>query len=73
MNTPNETSRKSAPETATLSVRDLHVQHGNTQVTTTHLRVVEVRGEDNLFFIRGAVPGANGGVVIIRKAVVGKK
>lgn len=48
-------------------------QHGNTQVTTTHLRVVEVRGEDNLIFVRGAVPGANGGVVIIRKAVVGKK
>lgn len=48
-------------------------QHGNTRVTTTQLRVVEVRGEDNLIFIRGAVPGASGGVVIIRKAAVGKK
>ncbi|MSQ47461.1 MAG: 50S ribosomal protein L3 [Deltaproteobacteria bacterium] len=48
-------------------------QHGNTRVTTTQLRVVEVRGEDNLIFIRGAVPGASGGVVIIRKATVGKK
>ena len=45
MNTPNETSRKSAPETATLSVRDLHVQHGNTQVlrgVTFHANVGEV-------------------------------
>ena len=47
-------------------------QYGNTRVTTTHLRVVEVRGEDNLIFIRGAVPGASGGVVIIRKAAVRK-
>ena len=48
-------------------------QYGNTRVTTAHLRVVDVRGEENLLFIRGAVPGARGGVVIIRKAAVGKK
>lgn len=48
-------------------------QYGNARVTTTHLRVVDVRGEDNLLFIRGAVPGAAGGVVIIRKATLEKK
>jgi large subunit ribosomal protein L3 len=48
-------------------------QYGNTRVTTAHLRVVDVRPEENLLFIRGAVPGAPGGVVIIRKAAIGKK
>jgi large subunit ribosomal protein L3 len=48
-------------------------QYGNARVTTAHLRVVDVRGEENLLFIRGAVPGAPGGVVIIRKIAVEKK
>jgi large subunit ribosomal protein L3 len=48
-------------------------QYGNARMTAAHLRVVEVRGEENLLFIRGAVPGATGGVVIIRKAAMGKK
>src|SRR5262245_19452366 len=30
-------------------------QYGNTRVTTAHLRVVEVRPEENLLFIRGSV------------------
>lgn len=48
-------------------------QYGNTRVTVTHLRVVDVRAEENLLFIRGAIPGAPGGVVVIRKAAIGKK
>ena len=48
-------------------------QYGNARVTAAHLRVVDVRGEENLLFVRGAVPGAAGGVVIIRKAAAGKK
>jgi large subunit ribosomal protein L3 len=48
-------------------------QYGNARVTAAHLRVADVRGEENLLFIRGAVPGAPGGVVIIRKAAGGKK
>jgi len=40
---------------------------GNVRVTTTNLQVVEVRGEEDLIFIRGAIPGARGGTIVIRK------
>jgi len=34
-----------------------------------NLAVVQVRGEDNLLLVAGAVPGPKGGLVIIRKAL----
>jgi large subunit ribosomal protein L3 len=34
-----------------------------------NVRVVRVLPEQNLVLVRGAVPGANGGVVMIRKSV----
>lgn len=40
---------------------------GATRATTRHLRVVAVRPEENLILIRGAVPGARGGLVVVRK------
>lgn len=40
---------------------------GNERVTVGNLQVVEVRGDEDLIFIRGAVPGARGGTVLIRK------
>lgn len=42
-------------------------QMGNKRVTAQGLRVVEVRPDVNLIFVRGAVPGAIGGQVLIRK------
>ena len=42
---------------------------GNVQVTTRNLAVVQVRPDDNLLLVRGAVPGANGGIVVVRKAL----
>lgn len=42
-------------------------QMGNEQVTNAHAEVVYVDMEKNLIGIKGAVPGANGGLVIIRK------
>jgi large subunit ribosomal protein L3 len=44
-------------------------QMGNKQVTVQNLRVVQVRGEDNALLVRGAVPGPNGGLVMVRKAI----
>jgi large subunit ribosomal protein L3 len=38
-------------------------------VTTLNLRVVKADPERNLLLIRGAVPGPNGGLVMIRSAV----
>jgi large subunit ribosomal protein L3 len=40
---------------------------GNARVTIENLQVLEVRADDNLIFIRGAVPGATGATIIIRK------
>ncbi|MBI1830866.1 MAG: 50S ribosomal protein L3 [Planctomycetes bacterium] len=41
-------------------------QYGNTQVTVRNLDVVKVDAENNLLIVRGAIPGPNGGLVIIR-------
>jgi large subunit ribosomal protein L3 len=43
-------------------------QYGNDRMTALHLRVVEVRPEANLLLVHGAVPGARGGIVLVRKA-----
>ena len=42
---------------------------GNEKVSTQNLEVVEIRAEENLLLIRGAVPGAKRGVVILRPAI----
>ncbi|MBM4261327.1 MAG: 50S ribosomal protein L3 [Deltaproteobacteria bacterium] len=44
---------------------------GDEQVSTQNLEVVDVRAEQNLMLIRGAVPGVKQGVVILRRAVKG--
>jgi len=41
---------------------------GNERVTQQGLRVVQVDMERNLLLVRGAVPGANGGLVLISKS-----
>jgi large subunit ribosomal protein L3 len=40
---------------------------GQDQVTVRNLKVVRVEAEKNLLIIRGAIPGAGGGYVVIRK------
>jgi large subunit ribosomal protein L3 len=42
---------------------------GSSRVTTQNLRVVQVRPEENLIFVRGSVPGPNGGIVVVREAL----
>jgi large subunit ribosomal protein L3 len=42
---------------------------GNEKVTTLNLRVVSVDAERGLVLVRGAVPGPNGGLVVVRDAV----
>ncbi len=44
-------------------------QMGNAQVTTQNLEIVRVDAERNLLLIKGAVPGAPGGDVVVRPAV----
>ncbi len=41
---------------------------GAERVTVQRLKVIESRSDENLLFIRGAVPGAANGVVVVRKS-----
>jgi large subunit ribosomal protein L3 len=45
---------------------------GADRVTTRNLKVVQIDVENNLLVLHGAVPGAPGGYVVVRKAVAKK-
>jgi large subunit ribosomal protein L3 len=45
---------------------------GADRVTVRNLKVVQVDADNNLLVVRGAVPGAPGGYLIIRKAIAAK-
>ena len=42
-------------------------QLGNVRITARNLKVVRVDGENNLLLLHGAVPGPNGGYLIVRE------
>lgn len=44
---------------------------GMERVTIQNLEVVEVRASENLILVKGAIPGANGGLVVLRQAAKG--
>ena len=48
-------------------------RYGNERVTIRNLEVVEVDTENNLLVVRGGVPGARGGLLLIRSAKAPKK
>jgi len=41
---------------------------GTARVTVRNLEIVEVDAEDNVILVKGAVPGPNGGYVVVRRA-----
>jgi large subunit ribosomal protein L3 len=43
-------------------------QMGNEQVTVRNLEIVSVDPEDNVIAVKGAIPGPNGGYVMVRRA-----
>jgi large subunit ribosomal protein L3 len=45
---------------------------GGDRVTVRNLKIVQVDAENNLLVIRGAIPGAPGGYVVVRKAIAAK-
>ncbi len=47
--------------------------HGVDRVTIQNLRVMDVAPEKNLLLLKGAVPGANGGLLIVRPAAKGPR
>jgi large subunit ribosomal protein L3 len=45
---------------------------GGARVTTRNLKVVSVDADNHLLVLRGAVPGAPGGIIVVRRAVARK-
>jgi large subunit ribosomal protein L3 len=45
---------------------------GDERVTVQNLKVVQVRPEEGVILLSGAVPGANGGYVVVRPAIKGQ-
>ncbi len=41
-------------------------RYGNSQVTVRNLKIVRIDADNNIVLVRGAVPGPNGGVIMIR-------
>lgn len=41
---------------------------GSERVTVQRLKVIDARPEENLLFVRGAVPGGENGLVVVRKS-----
>jgi large subunit ribosomal protein L3 len=41
---------------------------GNSRVTCRNLEIVEVNADEHIILVRGAVPGPNGGYVIVRRS-----
>ena len=48
--------------------RKLPGRMGGVRVTAPRVKVLEVRPDENLIFLKGPIPGANGGIVFIRKS-----
>jgi large subunit ribosomal protein L3 len=44
---------------------------GDAQVTVRNLEIVGVDTEENMIMVKGAVPGPNGGYVVLRRAKSG--
>ena len=51
-------------------------RHGNANITTQNLEIADIKSDQNLMLIKGAIPGANRGYVIVKPALkkkAGKK
>ncbi|NTY00214.1 50S ribosomal protein L3 [Deinococcus sp. JMULE3] len=46
---------------------------GMDRITVQNLEVVEIRADENIILVKGAIPGANGGLVVLRQAAKGGK
>jgi len=49
--------------------RKMPGQQGNVQRTVQNLSIVQVRPDDNVILVKGAIPGPNGRIVLVRHAI----
>lgn len=66
INRPGSNGGSSEPA-RTFPGKPLAGHHGDTRITARNLRIVKTDAARNLILVRGSIPGANGGYVIIRK------
>lgn len=66
---PGSTGSSATPG-RTVKGKKMPGQHGSAQVTTKNLKIVQFFKEENIIFVKGAVPGPSGGYLLIRKSVV---
>lgn len=62
---PGSTGRSADPSRVFKGTR-MAGQYGNTRVTARNLKVVRVDAENNLLLVRGAIPGPDGGYVVVQ-------
>lgn len=43
--------------------------YGHVTVTQQNLKLIGIKGEDNVLLVRGAVPGPDGGLVVVKKSI----
>jgi len=48
-------------------------QYGNTKQTTRNLEIADIRPEENIILIKGAIPGSRNGIIEIKKPKIAKK
>lgn len=65
-NRPGSNGGSSFPA-RTFKGKPLAGRHGGSRVTTQNIQIVKRDTEKNLLFVRGAVPGADNGYVLVRK------
>ncbi|MDE6967251.1 MAG: 50S ribosomal protein L3, partial [Clostridia bacterium] len=46
-------------------------QYGNTKSTVQNLQIVKVDAERNILLVKGGIPGAKGGIVIVKQSCKG--
>ncbi len=61
------TTGMSAWPSKVLKGRKMPGQKGSVRTSTRGIEIIDTRADDNLLFVRGAVPGAKNGVVMIYK------
>ena len=63
---PGSTGSSAAPS-RTFKGRRMAGHYGNVRVTMRNLKVVRVDADNHLLLVRGAVPGPNGGLLVVRE------
>ena len=63
----------SATPSKVIKGRKLPGRHGNRRVTVRNLKVIDIRPDQNILVVKGAVPGSRFGLVEVQKPKIGRE